>query len=74
MPSIVQGALGTTAETAILLGRHFGTSAELYMRLRTARALAVARAATSDANDICDRPRAATPPVTRPFCAAAALV
>jgi addiction module HigA family antidote len=43
--SIVNGSRAITAETAILLGRHFGTSAELWMNLQTAHDLAVAREA-----------------------------
>jgi addiction module HigA family antidote len=42
--AIVNGSRAVTAETAILLGRRFGTSAELWMNLQTAHDLAVARA------------------------------
>ncbi len=41
--SIINGSRSITAETAIMLGRHFGTSAELWMNLQTAHDLAVAR-------------------------------
>jgi addiction module HigA family antidote len=41
--AIVNGSRGITAETALLLGRRFGTSAELWMNLQTAHDLAVAR-------------------------------
>ncbi len=41
--AIINGSRGITAETAILLGRRFGTSAELWMNLQTAHDLAVAR-------------------------------
>jgi len=42
--SIVNGSRAITAETALLLGKRFGTSAELWMNLQTAHDLAVARA------------------------------
>jgi addiction module HigA family antidote len=41
--SIVNGTRAITAETALLLARRFGTSAELWMNLQTAHDLAVAR-------------------------------
>ncbi len=41
--AIVNGSRGVTAETALLLGRRFATSAELWMNLQTAHDLAVAR-------------------------------
>lgn len=41
--AIVNGSRGITAETALLLGRRFNTSAELWMNLQTAHDLAVAR-------------------------------
>jgi addiction module HigA family antidote len=41
--SIINGSRGITAETALLLARRFGTSAELWMNLQTAHDLAVAR-------------------------------
>ena len=41
--SIVNGSRSITAETALLLARHFGTSAELWMNLQTAHDLAGAR-------------------------------
>ena len=41
--SIVNGSRRITAETALLLARRFGTSAELWMNLQTAHDLAVAR-------------------------------
>ncbi len=41
--AIINGTRGITAETAILLARRFGTSAELWMNLQTAHDLAVAR-------------------------------
>ena len=41
--SIVSGSRRITAETALLLARRFGTSAELWMNLQTAHDLAVAR-------------------------------
>ena len=41
--SIVNGSRAVTAETALLLARRFGTSAELWMNLQTAHDLAVAR-------------------------------
>ncbi len=47
--AIVAGSRGITAETAILLGRRFKTSAELWMNLQTAHDLAVARAALDTA-------------------------
>ena len=40
---IVNGSRNVTAETALLLARHFGTTAELWMNLQTAHDLAVAR-------------------------------
>jgi addiction module HigA family antidote len=43
--SIINGSRAISAETAILLGRRFGTSAELWMNLQTAHDLAVAREA-----------------------------
>lgn len=41
--SIVNGSRAISAETALLLARRFGTSAELWMNLQTAHDLAVAR-------------------------------
>ena len=41
--SIINGSRGMTVETALLLARRFGTSAELWMNLQTAHDLAVAR-------------------------------
>ena len=41
--SIVAGTRAVTPETALLLARRFGTSAELWMNLQTAHDLAVAR-------------------------------
>jgi antitoxin HigA-1 len=41
--AIVNGSRAVTAETAILLGRRFGTSAEVRMNLQTHHDLAVAR-------------------------------
>jgi addiction module HigA family antidote len=41
--SIVNGSRAITADTALLLARRFGTSAELWMNLQTAHDLAVAR-------------------------------
>ncbi len=41
--SIVNGSRAVSAETALLLARRFGTSAELWMNLQTAHDLAVAR-------------------------------
>ena len=41
--AILNGSRGITAETAILLGRRFNTSAELWMNLQSAHDLAVAR-------------------------------
>jgi addiction module HigA family antidote len=41
--AIVNGSRAITAETAILLGRRFGTSAELRMNLQSSHDLAVAR-------------------------------
>jgi addiction module HigA family antidote len=41
--SVVNGSRAITAETALLLARRFGTSAELWMNLQTAHDLAVAR-------------------------------
>jgi antitoxin HigA-1 len=40
---IINGTRAISAETAILLGRRFGTTAELWMNLQTAWALAEAR-------------------------------
>jgi addiction module HigA family antidote len=40
---IVNGTRAITAETALLLGRRFGTSAELWMNLQSAHALEEAR-------------------------------
>jgi addiction module HigA family antidote len=45
--SILNGSRGVTAETALLLARRFGTSAELWMNLQTAHDLAVARESMS---------------------------
>jgi antitoxin HigA-1 len=45
--SIVNGSRAITAETALLLARRFGTSAELWMNLQTAHDLAVAREETA---------------------------
>ena len=42
--AIVNGSRAVTAETALLLAKRFGTTAELWMNLQTARDLAVARA------------------------------
>ena len=42
---IIHGDRGITADTAIRLGEHFGTSAEMWMNLQVAYALAAARAA-----------------------------
>lgn len=47
--AIVNGSRGITAETAILLGRRFATSAELWMNLQTAHDLAAAREAMETA-------------------------
>lgn len=41
--AIINGSRGISAETAILLGRRFNTSAEMWMNLQTAHDLAVAR-------------------------------
>jgi addiction module HigA family antidote len=41
--SIINGSRAVTAETALLLARRLGTSAELWMNLQTAHDLAVAR-------------------------------
>jgi addiction module HigA family antidote len=41
--SIVNGSRAVTAETALLLAKRFGTSAEVWMNLQTAHDLAVAR-------------------------------
>ena len=46
--AIVNGSRSITAETAILLGRRFGTSAELWMNLQTAHDLSVAREALNE--------------------------
>ncbi len=46
--SIVNGSRAITAETALLLARRFGTSAEVWMNLQTAHDLAVAREAMSE--------------------------
>jgi addiction module HigA family antidote len=46
--SIVNGSRAITAETALLLARRFGTSAELWMNLQTAHDLAVAREAMAE--------------------------
>jgi antitoxin HigA-1 len=40
---IINGTRAITAETALLLGRRFGTTAELWMNLQTAHALEEAR-------------------------------
>jgi antitoxin HigA-1 len=48
--SVVNGSRSVTAETALLLARRFGTSAELWMNLQTAHDLAVARQAAPDAS------------------------
>jgi addiction module HigA family antidote len=40
---IINGTRAITAETALLLGRRFGTTAELWMNLQTAYALEEAR-------------------------------
>jgi addiction module HigA family antidote len=45
--AIVNGSRGITAETALMLGRRFGTSAELWMNLQTAHDLALAREAAA---------------------------
>jgi addiction module HigA family antidote len=47
--SIVNGSRAVSAETALLLGRRFTTSAELWMNLQTAHDLAVARAEMEEA-------------------------
>ena len=41
--AIINGSRGITAETAIRLGRRFGTTAELWMNLQSGHDLAVAR-------------------------------
>jgi addiction module HigA family antidote len=46
--SIVNGSRAITADTALLLARRFGTSAELWMNLQTAHDLAVAREAMGE--------------------------
>ena len=43
--AIINGSRRVSAETALLLGRRFGTSPELWMNLQTSHDLAVARAA-----------------------------
>jgi addiction module HigA family antidote len=45
--AVVNGSRRITAETALLLARRFGTSAELRMNLQTAHDLAVAREETA---------------------------
>jgi addiction module HigA family antidote len=45
--SILNGSRGINAETALLLARRVGTSAELWMNLQTAHDLAVARESMS---------------------------
>jgi antitoxin HigA-1 len=40
---IINGTRAITAETALLLGRRFGTTAELWMNLQTAHSLEEAR-------------------------------
>lgn len=49
--SIVNGSRAISAETALLLGRQFNTSAELWMNLQVAHDLAVAREAMADAGE-----------------------
>ncbi len=41
--AILHGTRGITADTALRLGRHFGTSAEMWMNLQTAYDLETAR-------------------------------
>lgn len=48
LTEIISGDRRITAETAILLGRRFGNSAEFWMNLQTAHDLEVARAAMGE--------------------------
>ena len=41
--AILHGTRGITADTALRLGKHFGTSAEMWMNLQSAYDLATAR-------------------------------
>ena len=45
--AILHGTRGITADTALRLGRHFGTSAEFWMNLQTAYDLETARKGTA---------------------------
>lgn len=47
--AILNGERAVTAETALLLERRFGTSAEFWMNLQTAHDLELARAAIGEA-------------------------
>ena len=47
--AILNGERAVTAATALLLARHFGASAELWMNLQTAHDLELARAAMGEA-------------------------
>jgi antitoxin HigA-1 len=53
--AIVAGERGVTAETAILLGQRFGTSAEFWMNLQTAHDLEEARRHTPAAHPTTSR-------------------
>jgi antitoxin HigA-1 len=46
---ILKGERAVTAETALRLGRRFGTTAEFWMNLQTAHELDVARGRSADA-------------------------
>ncbi len=45
--AILHGTRGITADTALRLARHFGTSAEMWMNLQTAHDLEAARRKTA---------------------------
>ena len=56
---IVRGRRGITADTALRLGRYFGTSADFWMNLQQRYELAAARKASMKLIDKQVRPRSA---------------
>lgn len=56
---IIRGERGVTPDTALRLGRYFGTTPEFWMNLQGMHDLTKARIETGDAIDDAVRPRAA---------------
>lgn len=59
LTEILNGARGTTADTALRLSRYFGTSARFWMNLQTSHDLAIAEQQRGAAIAARIRPRAA---------------